>query len=358
MKELITATTISDARKPGKQHIYVAPDALITPQARDDAKSYGIALLTKNASATMNNHQYTDNQYIAPQYATAQYNVHQYNDHYNYMQSRPLAQGSFPSYALTSQHRVLMNNNNTSNGMDPAMQQLVEQVLQAIAPAPIPANSGCQTLAQNPMTYAQAPVNSNACAAIPNSDMQSGQNIHGQGINATAIADQVVQQVNTLLASRGGIAAFPTLESTIAELVAQYTTCGQSPQPSQHIMTAPPVGTNTTYCPQANLNGVDVVPFSQAQPMGRVQGEVNIEEALLPGQNGPGVTRFTFADTSLVWTFTHQEVLVVTHGNVELQGAGGSCMLTQGSAIRVSSGTSVTLIAHGHASCVCSTWPK
>ncbi len=322
MKELITANTISDARKAGVKHIYVTSGALITPQARDDAKQYGIALLMQEQPAPN----------VAPTYTTQA----------PVMVNTIPAQNHFPAYATTQQHRVVMNSPNSPSHMDPIMQQLVDQVLKAVSPA------------QNP---APAPSWSvNTCPA------------QGQAINPAAITAQVVQQVNTLLAARGGIAAFPGLDATIAAIVAEFTQqcSGFTQAPAVSMPSAMPASmpsssipsSSMASCAQGTMAGVDVVPFSAQQPAGRVQGEVTIEEALLPGQNGPGVTRFTFTDTSLVWTFTHQEVLVVTHGSIEVQGAGSTCMLTQGSAIRVASGTSVTLVAHGAASCVCTTWPK
>ncbi len=242
------------------------------------------------------------------------------------------SRGSLPAYASTQQQRVIMNNPST---LDPSMQQLVEQVLKAVAPA-----------------TAQAPV----CSQAP------------QGINPAFVATQVTQQLNSLLASRGGIAAFPGMEATIASIVAEYTSQGQSPVAAPHVMAAPMPAPAGQYSPlpqasqagqgnQGSIAGIDVVPFVAEPPKGRVQGEVSIEEALLPGQGGPGVTRFTFADTSLVWTFTQAEVLVVTHGTIEVQGAGGVNTLTQGSAIRVASGTAVTLVAKGPASCVSAAWP-
>ncbi len=319
MKELITANTISDARKAGVQHLYVSPGALITPQAKDDAKEYGIALITQEKP-------------VAPAMAAPTYSV------VAPAVAHVTTQGTFPAYATTQQHRVVMNTpNSPTPAMDPMMQQLVEQVLKAVAPT------------QAPM---QVPVQAPAAPSY-------GQ---AQNIDAAAVAAQVVQQINGLLAARGGIAAFPGMESTIASLVAEYTKTATT----QHVMAAsapmaaPMSAPAMPYaaCAQGNVAGIDVVPFTSQQPAGRVQGEVNIEEALLPGQNGPGVTRFTFTDTSLVWTFTHQEVLVVTHGSIEVQGPNSTCMLTQGSAIRVAKGTSVTLVAHGAASCVCTAWPQ
>ncbi len=45
MKTLITANEVNAARKAGQTSIRLPQDALITPQARDDAREYGIALV-------------------------------------------------------------------------------------------------------------------------------------------------------------------------------------------------------------------------------------------------------------------------------------------------------------------------
>ncbi len=307
MKELITANTINDARKTGVKHINISPDAIITPQAKDDAKQYGIALIIQEKSVS-----HTPSTYVTQspmQIAT-----------------QPL-QGNAVAYA--QQHnRVAMNNPHSLNSpMDPSMQQIVEKVLQTLAPH-----------SNNPW---------NANAYVPPT----------QNLDPRAITSQVLQQINSILANRGGMASFPNLESTIAQVVAEYTSAGagqgaHSANTMQNVAPTP----QPTAC--ANVAGIDVVPFPAQQPQGRVQGEVNIEEALLPSKDGPGLTRFTFTDTSLVWTFTHDEALVVTHGNIEVQSANGSCMLGQGGAVRVANGTSVTLVAHGSASCVCVAWSQ
>ncbi len=412
MKELITATTISDARKAGLAHIYVSPGALITPQAKDDAKSYGIAILTQEASvstassvspvaysvaqgtanptgqfpvqgmpaghvamvpnAVQHVAQHTPLQGYGVPYGTPQVGVGMHMNvpapvlpaqatgtcmspvaGHGVMPMPTLAataySGTSPAYASTQQQRVIMNNPST---LDPNMQQLVEQVLKAVAPA-----------AQ------QVP----ACSPAPMGGAT-------QGVNPAFVATQVTQQLNSLLASRGGIAAFPGMEATIASIVAEYTGQAQYGMATPHVMTAPVPNSGTSMgnsmggapvlagqssplphaapVNQGNIAGINVVPFVADPPKGRVQGEVSIEEALLPGNDGPGVTRFTFADTSLVWTFTQAEVLIVTHGTIEVQGAGGVNTLGQGAAIRVASGTSVTLVAQGPASCVTVAWPS
>ena len=51
MKKVITAQDIQEARKAGLTAISVSPGALITPQAQDDARKYGIALQREPAAS-------------------------------------------------------------------------------------------------------------------------------------------------------------------------------------------------------------------------------------------------------------------------------------------------------------------
>jgi len=51
MKKVITAQDLQEARKAGLTAISVSPGALITPQAQDDARKYGIALQREPAAS-------------------------------------------------------------------------------------------------------------------------------------------------------------------------------------------------------------------------------------------------------------------------------------------------------------------
>ncbi len=50
MKPLVTATDVSAARKAGQTSISIPADAIVTPQAADDARDYGIALMRGGAA--------------------------------------------------------------------------------------------------------------------------------------------------------------------------------------------------------------------------------------------------------------------------------------------------------------------
>ncbi len=422
MKQLITAETIKEARQAGTRQVFVSPGALITPQAKDDAKLYGIALVEGAQQPLSHEMQYDAMQNMAqvatpcahaphvpayapqtypyapqhaPMYGTPQahmlppvaqpvaatHSVHQptpsayapapisrlpasggyqqdgqrggpvyhswsAHESHGHLPSMPYTASPTNMQNNTQPHRVVMNNTSPTQSapsatLDVATQQLVEQVLAAVASASVP-QPAPQPAPQHVMQAPAAP-------------MQNGQGAQG----AAGLTMAVMQRLNTLLAPQGGLSAFPGMESTIAGIVAEVAASGAAQgMPTQ----APVTGASSA----ASIAGVDVVPFTTQQPASRVQGEVNIEEALLAHDSaqGPGVTRFSFADTSLVWTFTHHEVLVVTHGTVEVKasahGAGQmpGQMLCQGAAMRVAPGTSLTLVAHGSASCVCAAWPS
>ena len=55
MKKIITAQDIRDARKAGQTSLTHPADAIVTPQARDDARAYGIALQSARADAVLEN---------------------------------------------------------------------------------------------------------------------------------------------------------------------------------------------------------------------------------------------------------------------------------------------------------------
>ncbi len=304
MRELITAQNIADARRAGQQHIVVAPNALITPQAKDDAKQYGISILFREeapapapvqVSVPVASPAPSFGQSVQAGYAGQSYVQPNYTQGY-----RPLYAPEPLSQPL-QQNRIVMNTNNPNNGVAPAW----------AAPV-IPFGNNAQGFAQPQ-------------AAAP---------------NPAEIAAQVAAQLQQLLGNNAA------LQSTVSQVVSEVM-AGQAPV-AGGCACAPVAG---------SIDGVDVVPFQTACPSGSVQGEVSIEEALLPGATGPGVTRFSWANTALEWTFAHDEVLVVTKGTVQISQAGASISVGTGGAVRVRKGTSVTLTAQGEACCLSSSWP-
>ncbi len=286
MRELITGQSIAQARKAGQTEIVVSEGALITPQARDDAKQFGISI----------------------RYGThAQTSVA--------MQNAVTAQAT---------HRNAMNTNNANNGVAPAWSAPVVPFGNAASQAPTVSQSS---------------------------------DIAGQ------VADQVVARLQSLLATTAGASqpgtahpnAAPANSMTMAQTVAQVVSeMMQSPGASSPLPAAP-VGASAC---AGSLNGVDVVPFPVNAPTTSIQGEMNIEEALLPGESGPGVTRFCFANTSLDWTFANDEVLVVTKGTVQITQNGSAVSLVAGGAARMRKGTSVILTAQGDVCFVTSSFTK
>lgn len=221
MKQLISSLEINEARKAGLTRITVRPDALVTPQARDDAKKYGIALTADEA------------------------------------------------------------------------------------PKPRP------------------------------SDMPTAPKAAPARRDLSGITGQVIARLEELLAPRGGIAAYPGLASIAASVIGEHAAeCADKADPALTISRRP-----------------QKAPDSGPLP---IPGAVELEEAVAPGPDGPGLTRLSWADSSFEWTFEFDEVLVVTSGTIKL----GGTTLQSGEAARVRAGTKLALSAAGAACCVCGSWPK
>ncbi len=311
MRELITGQSIAQARKAGQSEIFVSQGAIITPQARDDAKQFGISICYGTQANTTQVAQATQN-------------------------------------AVTAQatHRNAMNTNNANNGVAPAWSAPVVSFGNGASTPPAamtsqPADIAGQ-VAEQVVARLQSLLGTNA-AANPSPAPQSTQ------------AQPVAKQCAPL-----------TMEQTVAQVVSEMmqgaastgSTCNSgasgafSPLPAA---SAAPVGVSMA---AGSLSGVDVVPFPVNAPTTSIQGEMNIEEALLPGESGPGVTRFCFANTSLDWTFANDEVLVVTKGTVQITQNGSAVSLVAGGAARMRKGTSVILTAQGDVCFVTSSFTK
>ncbi len=321
MRELITAQTIADARRAGQQSVSVAPNALITPQAKDDAKLYGMTIVFREEVSAPVAHPVP----TAPTFGQGMTHQHAYAPHMaapaQPVYAQPVygqsVQGYRPLYAPEplsysspmQQNRTLMNTNNPNNGVAPAWAAPVIQF----------GNTASQGFAQP--QAAPSP-------AAP---------------NAAEIAAQVAAQLQQLLGNNAA------LQNTVSQVVSEVMG-GVSPQ-----TTGTPCGSAAPVA--GTIAGVDVIPFSSACPSTSVQGEVSIEEAFVPGADGPGVTRFSWANTALEWTFAHDEVLVVTKGTVLISQGGVAVNVAAGGAVRIRKGTSVTLTAQGEACCLSSSWP-
>lgn len=268
MKKLITGMDISDARKAGIGSISVPPGALITPQARDDAKKYGIALVAQATSCPAQ-----------------------------------------PDAAAAPQV--------SDESIDRVARRLARQTAIA-ASSDFPHAS---VSAAAPSTLSAQP-------------------------DGAALAAEVLKRVAPMVASLGGHEGCPKLQALVNSVIADCLG-GEA-------------GASAPASSLAGVSGLDVVRIEKKADVKRVPGEVEVEEAIAPGADGPGVTRLGWADSSFAWTFEFDEVLVVTGGEVEVK-SGNSPMaglvLATGEALRVRAGTSLTLTARGSASCVCSSWP-
>ena len=289
MRELITAQNIADARRIGQREIVVASDALITPQAKDDANLYGITIKFCEERDALQPMSIQSTHYA--QNPAPCYGLHHGQEmvKHNYVQGyRPLyAPNPLPRLAPLQENRYLMNMNNTNNGIAPSWAS----------------------------TGSNAPT--------------------GSSVNVADIASQVAMQLQKLLGNSSN------LQNTVSQVVAEVL--GNA---------TPQQATNVNL-----ITGVDVIPFSATCQKVSVQGEVSVEEVLLADANGPGVTRFSFANTALEWTFVHDEVLVVTKGNLDLCQGNARISLATGGSVRIRKGTSLSLIAQGEVCCLSSSWP-
>lgn len=300
MKKLITSMDISEARKAGRTGITVPPGALITPQARDDAKNYGIALLDGPQEDA-----------CAPQAVAGN------ND-------APSSTASLFTAARQIQQPVReISLPKASGGIGDSLQSVARRMARQTSIVSDPANSG-------------------QAASPPGS---------------ASLAEQVQQRVTALLSGNpvAGSSALPNLEETIAAVIAESMgapTGNQSNPTSQQAS-----GTEFTAAAgapsMASGSGVNFIKGPIQASASAVPGEVHIEESLLPGTDGPGVTRMHWKDSSFEWTVEFDEVLVVTGGELEA----GGITLKPGEALRAKKGSKLTLSAHGSTSCVCSSWP-
>ena len=303
MKKVITAQMLLDAKKAGLTAVSVPPGAIITPQALDDARNYGIALQRESA---------------APAAAPV----------------APVVQT--PVAALSVQ----------------AVRNLMAAAPTPPAAAPVaaPVVTGAQPFAAPP-----------APATMPAGFVAEliGKQV-AQHLGSTADMTRINAVVHDVMGEYGRFAP-----SGAAGPPAASTTIGAT-TPTGGIMASGISGaatmttvTGATHPPVQSGNGAILVLGREALPgQNAASGAVIVTDSLIPDAEGPGVGYLQLADSSFDWTFSANEVLVVLEGLLQISGAGLDLKAGPGDAVRVSAGLSCTLTATGRVSCVYSAWPK
>lgn len=317
MKQVITAQDIADARKNLTVSIDVPPGVLVTPQAFDDARAYGISL----------RHTAVNGPACAPGMAAA-----------STLQTAPVLQ---PALAPAS---VSIASATPAGGR--------------AAASPAPSSAGT----------AQAPL---YCTREAQAVQQLVSSIGGFGQSpapqqTAAIpcpsVDALHSVVRSVLLQRlgSGVDA-AALDRVIAEVIA--ATC---PSPASAPVTSGAASGAASPSPAPGTHSASGGAMLARAPeeFRKMQGNtandsVLLTDALPADENGPGVGFMVFTDTSFEWTFPGSEVLVVQEGSLSISGGNGTVLTANaGDAVRVPAGTPLTLTAKGCVRCVYSAWPK
>jgi ethanolamine utilization protein EutQ (cupin superfamily) len=310
MKKVITAQDIQEARKAGLTAVPVPPGAIITPQALDDARNYGIALQRESAVST------------AAQPSAA----------------GPPAQTVIPVRPVQA----------------PAMAAVPISVYQAF-PAASP--QGHSDAASGPFTtgetqaarnlMAAAPVPATTPSAAPASPLPATM---PAGFVAELISKQVAQYL-------GGTADMTRINAVVREVLGEHgvsVSTGAAQSASSGATTV-----SGAHAPVQSGNGAVLVRGREALPAQSAAADaVVVTDSLTPDAQGPGIGYLQLTDSSFDWTFAADDVLVVLEGELRLHGAGLDVKAGPGDAVRLSAGLSCSLTATGRVSCVYSAWPK
>ena len=317
MKKVITAQDIQEARKAGLSALPLPPGAIITPQARDDAKAYGIAL--QNVSQTPASS-------VVPPPAV-----------------QPLQQPSggvsagMPSFVAQPRGQTVV----------PALRPVLA-ALSGTPQAPVPAVPEMQTAAthegaaRHPMAARQdAAPHAEPPRATPSPAAASAP-AGGQALPESFIAEIISRQVAQHLGNRVGMDRI----NAVVQDVLNERKCAAVPNTSAASALPPEAGA-------VLVRGREALP---AQPP---SGDaVIVTDSLLPDARGPGIGYVQLADSAFAWTFAADEVFVVLEGELRVAGAGTDLIAGPGDALLLPAGFSCTLSGRGRTSCVYSSWPR
>lgn len=326
MKKLLTAQDIHEARKAGLTALVVPPGALITPQARDDARSYGILLQQEPAAPAPAQAAPPAAPAFSPLPAQAWSAAGR--EAFAPVPAAAFAQarsaGSAPFTARAVPHA------SDSQAAQPAQAFAGREVraahhcMAAQPPVPVPAQSAGQ-----PPSFSPAP------PALP----------------AWLVADLISRQVAQHLGDKAEPAH---INAVVREVLAE-----QDPAAFAGSARTAVSGAQAAPMPMQAGSGAVLVRGSEALPGQAVSADaVIVADSLLPDARGPGVGYMRITDNSFTWTFADNEVLVVLEGELRLTAAGLDLSAGPGDAIRLTAGLSCTLSARGRVSCVYSAWPK
>lgn len=297
MKKVLTATDIAAARKAGQTSLAVPAGAIITPQAADDAREFGIALVREGTAPAA-----SAQRGVPAQPGTA------YSRH-----AMPVPVAPLPLNVVQG---------------SPAMPRILTQNIPQGAP-PVAAQAYARYAAP-----AAAPVFPSVPAPV-----HTGQD--------AAFAEEVRRQV----LARAGNVAPAAVDAAISAVLsgagsgASFTGQARNAYPAQGSGSASPV----VHASAAALPAANVASAPSA---------VSMVEVAAPGAALPGLGYMSWENSSFTWTFEHAAALVVLEGQLALTANGASVAANPGDSLLIPAGVAVTVSATGRVRCVHSSWPN
>lgn len=299
MKQVITATDVATARKAGQATLAVPDGAIITPQAADDAREFGITLVRENGApvaagpmvpvyhAAAMQPRFMQPQVMQPQTMqpqAAQTPVIGYGPHVV-----PVPMAPLPLNAVQA---------------GPVMPRILTQnIPQGVPPMP------AQAYAPYPSPAQPAP-------------------------SQSASANDVVDEVRRLVMARLGNAVPPALDAVISSVLSGAPGQGGGP---------------VVFASASSLPASNVASAPAA---------VSMVEVAAPSASLPGLGYLSWENSSFTWTFDTAEALAVLEGQLSLTANGSAYTAGPGDSFLIPAGVAVTLSAKGRVRCVHSSWPN
>lgn len=299
-KQIITAETVRLAWKAGESVIVYAKGDIVTQQAQDDARHYGITLTTETP--------------VAPSSALAEPEAEAVPPVPPVLEEVPASQEPVhvPTPALTADQLAA-----AARQLQEALVPLTQALTASVAPAAQPVPPVVFTPGSNPMA--------------------------AEAVTASAPAEQ--RSDDLLVAIRRGVlSALPAgtddealIDRLIASVLAEMGACA-APETRPGVRQA------------GGVTHVD----SKAQYWGgsRAKGSVAVMDVLSPAKgDAASVGYLDWENLSFSWTFRRTEVLVVLEGDLNLSIEGTTFSAAHGDVFSIPAGTEVELSSSGHVRC-------
>ena len=294
-KQIITAETIRIAWKAGESVVVYAEGDIVTQQARDDARYYGMTLTTEPVAPAPEPE--------APVREAA---------------SEPVGHRPVPTPALTAEQLAA-----AARQLQEALVPLTQALAASVAPA---------APAVPPITFTPG-VNPMAVEAAPAADV---------AVTVSAVPTPAGSGDDLVAAIRRGVlSALPagTADAALIDRLIRSVLAETGPS-----ATRPGV---------RKAGGVTHVA-AKAQNWGgsRVKGGVSVMDVLSPARgDDASVGYLDWENSSFSWTFRRAEVLVVLDGELNLTIEGTTFSAAHGDVFSIPAGTEVLLASSGHARC-------